>query len=257
MKKIILSFLLALTSYACADYSTTYKTSSELGLLIASGDDQAKSVGYGLTYQVVSDGDRELGVTIHDRYYQDSVVDAWDISDGVYGANAGSFVQNYSSGPVDMALWNLDVYVKPIPDSTGFENISVQDGSTDTRPKISGTVDFQSFTTGSYYDNLIVFAFDETLVEAIVVDEDTYYDSIGSFDSKNMSFADVQLDGFDPTDEGIYTITLTLHNEGYANDLISTIQVIVGNPPAVPAPGALLLGGIGTVLAGRIRRKYA
>ena len=61
--------------------------------------------------------------------------------------------------------------------------------------------------------------------------------------------------GFDPEDEGFYYYTLSASDKTTGDLLASTsITVKVGNP-TVPAPGAILLAGLGTACVGRIRRR--
>lgn len=198
-------------------------------------DDYILGLITGLPYKCVSEDADTVALSIHD-ISENYTLDAWYYGNGMYGANPG---EEYF-----LAHWNLDIYL--IPEFTGYDE----------------SYEPESFSGITLFETTTI----EPVATLTFISEDLSYtytelfkiysfDSVATGDSyHSINFADSNTDltMFDPYAVGKYTITIVY------GDVTNSIEVYVGmNPPAVPAPGALLLSGLGTVLFSRLKRKFA
>ncbi len=225
MKKYVLGLLLAVSSALSA--GTTYVDSSVLNLTTSTG----KSLDYSTTYKLVSEGDSAIAMSIHDR--PGGVVD--EIADGVFGVNPGPYTGR------EWANWNFEVYVEAGDSVLPIDDVN---GTKPGYAYVMGTIDFQSYNTSEW--------------DSYTVDMKYHFDylPVGNLyiDSRNLYFSELWPEKnvlFDYDAEGIYTIEVTY------GSLTNSIEVQVGEAPAVPAPAALLLTAMGTGIVGRIRRRMA
>ncbi len=182
-----------------------------------------------------------LAMGIHD-VNDNGVTDTWYIGDNRYGATAGS-------PGAGAANWNIDVYVNPV--ILGLE-------------KLTGEISYSSVEGGaSEWTSAIDFNVSrEIYAGSSFLGKVKWYLSSDASGSENADLV-FGTKSYMPNDSGYYTITLDYGHDFFG--VSNTIVVEVGQDtsasgnipvqaPIVPAPAAIFLSGIGTVIAGRIRR---
>ena len=181
-----------------------------------------------------------LAMGIHD-VNDNGQKDTWYIGENNYGATAGSI----DGG---LANWNIDVYVNPV--ILGIE-------------ELSGTISYStSADSSALWSEAIDFwvSGDATGTED-VLGKCKWFQTTDAAGTQNADLV-FGTKSYKPKEEGYYTITLDYGFQYFG--VSNTIVVEVGeaatskgaNPfPIVPAPGAVLLSGFGTIIAGRIRRR--
>ncbi len=179
-----------------------------------------------------------LAMGIHD-VNDNGATDTWYLGGNHYGATAGTV-------DGDLANWNIDVYVNPV--IFGLE-------------KLSGTISYSlDDSSSSLWEENIDFwvSGEETGSENIYGKCKWTQDS----DASGTQNADLVFGtkNYKPQQAGYYTITLD-YGFGYFGVSNAIVVEVGGEAPAkggpmpiVPAPGAVLLGGLGTLIAAKLRR---
>ena len=240
MKKVLLMLVLAIAS-SSAMAVISYDQNVTPGVIFGSGN----ANGYFAVDDTTTDG-LELGMRAKVRYQ------------GIYNSDGlGTYTfANTVPNPAKpfYGVWNVEWSINT--DANGNSGLMLNDYTYDmTITSSKGTL-LTGFDVinASDYDHSIGDNTTTQLTDFIRTDAADYANLIDNYNVAQQSWQPVWFGiAFDPTDNETYDFTLSAY-DGAALAAQTSITVITGTGAVVPAPGALLLAGIGTACVGRIRR---
>jgi len=193
-----------------------------------------------------------------DDFEDEQSLDGWPYAEAyasVAGAEAGAQTEE--------AYVSAGVYVEPEPTFYGYGNAEAWQA---VYFQVGGTGGELTFDAQYYVDRMLETAFpgDYAYTSASIsldlfrqgnwIDGDSldFWDEAEEGDAYELSDSPIiSVSGsFNPWDFGFLMIGVTAEAEAYSAEPVIA-------PPAVPAPGSLLIGSIGTVLIGWLRRRRA